>query len=222
MPSVLPAISNQTKKFKAIQNYIYLFHLEQFVILPTYPSQVSESLSSTFAATNILARSAPIMSFSYSGPRTLQFAFEFRRDMMQMINNDVSNLQLEIGEDYVDTLIRQLQASVIPAYADAEKMVNPPQVAVRLGDDLYIKGVINGGISTTYKLPLIETPSGRKYADVSISFTVTEIDPYDARTVAEQGGMRGLSRTLERSLLRPVARQSANSLGTVEYERLLL
>ena len=33
-----------------------------------------------------------------------------------------------------------------------------------------------------------------------ISFTVTEVDPYDAQTVAKMGSFRGLDRTLEKNL----------------------
>ena len=142
-------------------------------------------------------RTAPIFSYSYSGPRTINVNLSLRRDMFEILNVGVSNLKVEIGEDYVDTIIKHLQAAALPRYALQNKMVDPPMVAVRFGNEIFIKGVINGGVQVDYELPLLE---GRKYATVNIQFTVSEVDPYDAETVINTGSLRGLSRTLERSL----------------------
>ena len=79
----------------------------------------------------------------------------------------------------------------------AAKMVNPPSVAVRFGNEIFIKGIVNGGVTVTYKTPLLEN---NKYALVDISFTVTETDPYDAETVANLGSFRGLDSTIEKRL----------------------
>ena len=45
---------------------------------------------------------------------------------MTQINYGVSNLSVELGDDYVDTIIKQLQAVALPSYKAASKMVNPP------------------------------------------------------------------------------------------------
>ena len=184
-----------------IENYIYLYHTDTFVVLPTYPESISDTLESTFSSTHILARSAPIFSYSYSGPRTVQVTLSLHRDMMSQINYGVSNLSVELGDDYVDTIIKQLQSIALPKYSASSKMVNPPMVAVRFGNELFIKGVVNGPITTTYSLPILEN---NKYAQVQIGFSVSEVDPYDATTVAEQGSFRGLSKTLERNLFRSI------------------
>lgn len=184
-----------------IENYIYLYHTDTFVVLPTYPESISDTLESTFSSTHILARSAPIFSYSYSGPRTVQVTLSLHRDMMSQINYGVSNLSVELGDDYVDTIIKQLQSIALPKYSASSKMVNPPMVAVRFGNELFIKGVVNGPITTTYNLPILEN---NKYAQVQIGFSVSEVDPYDATTVAEQGSFRGLSKTLERNLFRSI------------------
>ena len=76
-------------------------------------------------------------------------------------------------------------------------MVDPPQVALRFGNEIFIKGIINGGVNITYKLPLLDN---NKYALVEIQFTVTEIDPYDAESVIKSGSFRGLDKTLEKRL----------------------
>ena len=185
------------EKITSIDNYICLYHLDQFVILPTMPESYSDSLSIRYNETPVLMRTAPIFSYSYSGPRTVNVELNLRRDMFEAINVDVSNLKVEIGDDYVDTIINQLQAAALPRYSVANKMVDPPMVAVRFGNDIFIKGVIQNSITVQHKLPLL---ANNKYANIEIQFTVAEVDPYDAETVANKGSLRGLSRTLERSL----------------------
>lgn len=189
-----------------IDNYIYLYHvpgddnndgLGQFVIIPTYPESYSESLNSTFSQQSILARSAPIFSYSNSGPRSVNISLSLHRDMMQNLNYGISNLKVAIGDDYVDTLINKLQAIALPKYDYGNKMVNPPMVAVRFGNEFFIKGIVQSGINMTNKLPLLQNG---KYAQVQISFNVMEVDPYDAETVMNQGQLRGLNTTLERNL----------------------
>ena len=187
------------EKFDMIENYIYLYHTKTFIIIPQYPESISDTLNSTFASTTPLSRSAPIYSYSNSGPRNLQVTLSLHRDLMTAVNTNRSNVRLEIGDDYVDTLIKQIQAVALPSYEAAEKMVSPPIVAVRFGNDIFCKGVVNGGITLTYKTPIIE---GNKYAVVDISFTVSEIDPYDASTVMQAGSFRGLNTTLENRLFK--------------------
>ena len=175
-------------------------HLDSFVILPTYPEQINDAMSATFTSTQPLSRSAPIYAYSYSGPRSITFTLVLHRELMTQINTNVSNLdikKLDIGDDYVDTIIKQLQATAVPKYASASKMVNPPTVSVRFGNEVYIHGIVDGGVAVTYSLPLLDN---NKYAQVSISFTVSEIDPYSAETIAQQGSFRGLNKSLERRI----------------------
>lgn len=201
MPSDYNLYKSIQRPDKMIENYIYLYHVDKFIVLPTYPDSIQETLNSTFTETAILSRSAPIQTYASSGPRTVNVSLQLHRDMMTQINYGVSNIKLGIGDDYVDTIIKELQAVALPKYMAAQKVVNPPMVAVRFGNTMFIKGIVNGGISTTYQLPI---QSDGKYAQVNISFTVTEVDPYDAQTVMEQGSLRGLSRTLERKLFKKI------------------
>ena len=78
-----------------------------------------------------------------------------------------------------------------------KKMVDPPIIALRFGNDIFCKGIINGSLTTTYSGPILQN---NKYAEVSIAFNITEIDPYDADTIVKTGSFRGLSTTLERNL----------------------
>ena len=48
--------------------------------------------------------------------------------------------------------------------------------------------------SVTYNAPVL---TNDKYALIDVSFTVTEIEPYDANSVALNGSYRGLSTSLD-------------------------
>lgn len=181
-------------KYELIQNYIYMYHTKTFILIPQYPESTTDSMSANFSSTPVLSRSAPIFAYSNSGPRTLQVSLSLHRDMMNMFNLNVSNLKLKVGEDYIDTLVNQIQAIALPSYTDASKMVNPPIIALRFGNDIFIKGVVQGGVSVTRKPPILQD---NKYALIDISFNVSEIEPYDAQTVMQNGSFRGLNTTLE-------------------------
>lgn len=184
--------------YRLPENYIYISHLGdngKYFILPSTPDSIQDSMSSTFASENALSRSAPVFTYSYSGPRTVVINLDLHRDMMDDVNLGASNISLEEGEDYIDTLIRSLQAISVPKYNVTNKAVEPPTVAVRFGEEIFIKGVVNGSISVTYAKPIL---NNGKYALVTIGFTVTETDPYDASTIASNGSFRGLTRGLRK------------------------
>ena len=196
-------IDTSKRHFVMIDNYIYLHHVLDskgngtFIVLPSYPESVQDRLQTTFSQTNPLSRTAPIYSYINSGPRTIDVSLSLHRDMMTQVNYGVSNLPVDIGDDYVDTLIKQLQGVALPQYNSSSKLVNPPLISVRLGNEIFIKGVVTSGIAVTFKLPLL---ANDKYAQVDIAFTVAEVTPYDASSAMEQGYFRGLDRTLERRL----------------------
>lgn len=190
------------KTFSSIDNYIYLYHTNTLIALPLYPESVQDILSSNFSESPMLSRSAPIYSYSNSGPRTLQFEFPLHRDMVNDINMKSSRFSRKLApniedEDYVDIMIKQLQSAAVPVYAASEKMVNPPIVAIRIGNDLFCKGVIQGGVSATHHGPILRTG---KYSCVNVSFNIHEVTPFDANSIMLQGGLRGLSKTLERNI----------------------
>lgn len=187
------------KSFKMINNYIYLYHVQQFIILPTFPETISDSTSVSFEQSTPMSRSAPIYSYRNSGPRSLQVKLNLHRDLMNDINRDNSTLKLQLEDDYVDTLIKQLQAVALPNYNSSKKLVDPPQVAVRFGNEIFIKGIVSSDITTDYNLPILRN---NKYALVSVSFTVSEVDPYNAVDVMRLGSFRGPDANLERNIWR--------------------
>lgn len=184
----------QETRYQMIDNYIYLYHTDTLIVVPAYANSITDQLGANFSPTPLLARSAPIQSYSGSGPRTMTVQFNLHRDMMKQINYGVSNANVSIDDDYVDIMIREIQAICLPSYNTAEKIVNPPMVAVRLGNDIFIKGIVSN-VGVTYNYPILRNG---KYALVDISFSVTEVDPWDAEKVMQTGSYRGLSTTLER------------------------
>jgi hypothetical protein len=175
--------------------YIYISHLDvpeeaKYWQLPGYPEEVTDQMVSNFTQTTALGRSAPVYTFSNAGPRTIQISLNFHRDMFDEMP---SNFALRDGEDKSEGFIRALQAIAVPKYNLSNKAIEPPLVALRLGREVFIKGVVTSGISVTYKKPILVD---EKYANISISFTVSEVDPYDSTTVFQNGSFRGLTATL--------------------------
>jgi hypothetical protein len=155
-------------------------------------------MQSTFTETNALGRSAPVYTYSNSGPRNVQIEFKLHRDIMDDVNVGISNVRLQDGDDYVDSLVRALQAISVPKYNLSNKAVEPPLVAVRLGKQLFIKGIVNGPIGITYTKPILEND---KYAQISLSINIYEVDPYDATSVYKNGSFRGEVKTLRMGAL---------------------
>lgn len=225
-----------TPQFNLIDNYIYLYHTDTLIILPTFPETLADNISATYTPTDIIGRSAPIYAYTKSGPRSTQIDFKLHRDMMNQINTEKNNFNYGLKlfaeandndayikklqrKDYVELMINELQSIALPNYVHNQKMVDPPLVAVRFGDEFFCKGIVDGGVTVTYNGPIIANPlydndgnylldpkTGKKiigkgkYSLADISFRITEVDPYDANTVAQLGSMHGLNRTLERNL----------------------
>ena len=185
-------------------NYIVILHLLSekaetfnepiYAVLPQWPEEIADSIGSSFNSTNALSRSAPVFSYQYSGPREMQISIDLHRDMMDEANYFISNLPIEDKDDYVDALIKALQAVALPNYHGDTKEVEPPMVAIRFGDEIFIKGVVSGGVTVVYKKPLL---NNNKYAQVSISFKVSEVDPMDAKSIAQVGSFRNISKSFK-------------------------
>ena len=101
------------------------------------------------------------------------------------------------GEDRAESFIHALQAIAVPKYNLSNKAIEPPLVAIRLGQEIFIKGVVTSGISVTFGKPILVN---EKYATMKISFTVSEVDPYDSTTIFQNGSFRGLVATLRNGM----------------------
>ena len=177
--------------------YIYISHLDEefkYWQLPAYPDEVTDNMESSFSATTALGRSAPVYTFSHSGPRTINISLNFHRDMFEEMP---TNVVPKDGEDRAESFIHALQAIAVPKYNLSNKAIEPPLVAIRLGQEIFIKGVVTSGISVTFGKPILVN---EKYATMKISFTVSEVDPYDSTTVFQNGSFRGLVATLRNGM----------------------
>lgn len=154
-------------------------------------------MDSSFSSQSALGRSAPVYTYSSSGPRSVQINLHLHRDVMDDINEKYSNAKQKTGEDYVDNLIRAIQSISVPKYNLNNKAVEPPLVAVRIENQLFIKGVVNGSVGVTYNKPIL---SNGKYAVVDVSFTISEVDPYDSSSVFSNGSFRGVVKTLKKGM----------------------
>ena len=178
-----------------VTNYIYLYHTDKFIIIPEYPESITDNMGSSFNQTTALSRSAPVFTYANSGPRSVTFSLELHRDMVNDLNITAGNTNLKSNvvsqtDDYVDILIKELQSIALPRYNVNNRAVIPPRVAVRFGNELFISGVVTSTITCTYSKPIL---SNGKYAKVSIGFTVSEYDPYDATLVSQLGSFRGIT-----------------------------
>ena len=181
-------------------NYIYISHLDkdfQFWKLPTWPDTISDTMASTFTPTNALGRTAPVYTFSNSGPRTVRISIPLHRDLMDEVNLGVSNSKLGEGEDYVDNLVRALQSIALPKYNLKNKAIEPPLVALRLSNEIFIKGVVTSGIGMDFTKPIL---SNGKYAKIDLTIEISEVDPYDATSVFKNGGFRGVVQSLKKGM----------------------
>lgn len=188
--------------FDSYQNYIYISHLGDgdgvYWRLPSTPDSIQDTMSVTFNETTVLSRSAPIFTYSNSGPRQVQINLDFHRDLMDEINvgNTSATLmtRFEDGEDYLDSLLRNLQAIALPKYNLENKLVEPPIVAMRLSNEVFIKGVVTGAVNVTYVKPVL---SNGKYAQARLAIQIYETQPYDATTVEKNGSFRGMTRGMK-------------------------
>ena len=204
---------NSSGTYEPVVSYIYFYHTDEYFILPEYPEQVSDHMQSQFAQQNALARTAPVMSYSSSGPRSVQFSIKFHRDLMNQINTQGSNVHIDsdegiitsVTDDYIDLLVKKLQSLSVPKFDATQKMVQPPRVAVRFGNEIFVKGVVQGGVGVDYMLPLL---ANGKYAQAAISFNIIEVVPYDAETIGKLGSFRGLTSGLRAHLAELSNKQS--------------
>jgi hypothetical protein len=177
--------------------YLYISHLDeeyQYWMLPSYPETVTDTMASEFTSNFALGRSAPVYTFSHAGPRTVAVDFSFHRDMFEEINEHVKSPSFSDADDLADKFIKALQAIAVPKYNLTNKAVEPPLVAIRLGREVFIKGVITSGITVKYGKPIL---ANEKYAQIEVGFTVAEVDPYDSTTVFTNGSFRGLTASLK-------------------------
>ncbi len=179
-------------KLQPVPNYLYLHHTNEMLWLPEYPDSVMDKMNSTFSQTNALSRTAPVFAYSNSGPRQVQVQLHIHRDMLKDINLDNVSWSVEGEEDPLDALVRKLQSIALPVYQGTE--LKPPMVSLQLGNTIFIKGVIIGGVSIEYQKPILD---GDVYSQCNLNFEIFEVEPYDATSVGQLGSFRGITSTFK-------------------------
>lgn len=203
-------------------NYIYLYHLNKYWYIPVTPDDASDSMSTTFASTNALSRSAPVFTYSNSGPRTVAINLSFHRDMMRdfasqtgkrldkskfitlkgltraeyfsAFSEKEENTPTQLSEDYVDSLIRALQSVALPNYSDYNQ--NSRVVTPPMVAIRFGSEIFIKGVVASGITVNYRKPimSDGKYSTINMQFTVSEVDPYTAAQVAKNGSFRGYIR----------------------------
>ena len=145
--SNIPAANNDIFDRLLPDCYLYISHLDeeyQYWMLPGYPDEIGDTMSSTFTPTSALGRSAPVYTYSHSGPRSVQINLEFHRDMFDEINRYAGGKvkKFDTGDDMAEHFIKALQAIAVPKYNLSNKAIEPPLVAVRFGREVFIKGIV--------------------------------------------------------------------------------
>ena len=132
--------------------------------LPTIPDSVQESLSLNTQDQAIIARSAPIVSYSNTNARTVSYTFAVADDYMP--TRGTGGTQYTIQE-YVNAL----KSLEYPRYSSNE--VVPPQCILKIGN-IQLKGIVTS-VSITWRGPLSSIVAGGTFSRADISLQFKEI-----------------------------------------------
>ena len=127
--------------------YLYISHLDEgykYWALPGYPNSVTDSMTTRFGETTALGRSAPVYTFSNSGPRTITIDLEFHRDMFEEMP---SNVVPNEGEDKAESFIQVDFDSMRLPYSSMSKVKNVKEYDDVVHGDTYLGFIENLFIS---------------------------------------------------------------------------
>lgn len=193
-----------------ISAYIYIYHMGLVFNLPVLPDSIVDQLPTSFYQEAVLARSAPQITFASAGPRSQSVTLRLHRQIFVIENphidvatnkymikmpNPLGGEMVEVpAVDAADLLIKALLTLSLPKYTDSAKALIPPSLLLRFGNESAIRGVPEN---------LQKSASGvwlkdGKLSDITLSFTVKEVEPFSAQYVAQVGTLRSISSTLQR------------------------
>jgi hypothetical protein len=114
-------------------------------------------MQSNFAQTNALGRTAPVYTFSNSGPRTVQIGLPLHRDIMDEVNIGISNVFLGEGEDYIDNLLKFFTPTVFNIKYRI-KSINPNTI-VKINNTITVGSIVAIAIDIPIVIIRINIPS---------------------------------------------------------------
>ena len=122
-----------------------------------------------------MGRSEPFQVYHNSGPRSIDFSFRMHREM----TNNIAE---------IEEIVRYIESAVYPNYSASDNGVAAVKVSVRIGNVIYITGVMTSQ-STTWDGPI---GPDHKYNIVNVSFGITEStgNPKTSQTISQIGGFR--------------------------------
>ena len=128
------------------------------------PEDVSESLDTSWEATDIRGRSIPYQSYAGNGPRSISFSV---------------TLHADICDDIVGT-VKRMKALVYPKYVGS--IVIPPYCSVRIGKIISTKAIVNS-VSVSWSDTILSNnksnteydPDNAFYSKAEVSFDLSEI-----------------------------------------------
>ena len=194
------------------QSYVYIYHMGLKFNLPVLPDSINDSLPISFNQEPILARSAPQITFSNAGPRTLGITLKLHRHLFCLENADVEHYRdvnnilmarVPAGDgqivsapatDVLDIFINAMLTLSLPKYTDTTKVLVPPSILIRFGEESCIRGVPSNISKTASGVWL----KNGKLSEISLTFTITEVEPFSAQYVAKNGTLRSISTDLQR------------------------
>lgn len=159
-----------------IDSFIYLYHLDRFFNIPTTPDSLPNSYTSRFSLEEIMNRTAPKITYSGSGPRTLSISLVLHTQLFALDNPESPSVTKD--------LVKALIACSYPSFNFETSKIVPPMVLIKFGQAATIRGVITSPIQCNLKEPWLKDGT---LALADVSFTVTEIDQYSAEYIMSFG-----------------------------------
>lgn len=196
--------------FPNMEAYIYIYHLDLRFNLPVIPDSIQDSMPISFNTEPVLSRTAPQVTYSSAGPRTQQVTIKLHRQMFLLENRDINpqtgkikitdpltGKQIDVAaKDAADILIDALTTLSLPKFNDSTKAIVPPSVLIRFGNESCIRGVPSSFSKSSSGIWL----KNGKLADVTLNFTITEVEPFSAQYTAAHGTLRGIRTELRKGI----------------------
>ena len=167
-------------------------------ILPTFPNEVSTSISARFTPQPIFGRSVDYQIYTGS-QRTLSITMTLHAELFVDESAAITSYDEKTDEFYnpnegrylavnrqLKILVADIESACYPHY-DAEGEVIPPEFALQLGDQFYIKGILES-VSANWSAPVID--NGLVNCELSLSITETN-GPYSSDEIRKMQGFHG-------------------------------
>lgn len=144
--------------------------------LPVIPQEFSDSNSAAWSSVSLMGRSVDYQIYSGSS-RTVSFTLQLHQELY--------NDSIGTKTDNIYNLVQLIESCNYPFYSEANDWAGPPQVIFKIGEQFYIKGILDG-CTANWKAPFDE--QGR-YMCCDLNVSVKETTgPYSAEDIGKDKG----------------------------------